>query len=164
MNLNGRQLMLLLLPFIAGAVFFIFADDLVKNIKYLFPEYVEYSNPNLHEKAKIYLKMDKRGEKYREILHKIDVRKKNRSWIVENILYSKEKVAKIVLEKKKYTQSVKKYQWTLQMAYPSKDIAIINGRIIKINEVVNTARLIKIEKDKVLLYKKGKLTWVHLFN
>ncbi len=164
MNLNGRQFLLLLLPFIVGIVVFMFADDLVKNIKYLFPEYVEYSNPNLHEKAKIYLKMDKRGEKYREILHKIDVRKKNESWIVENILYSKEKVAKIVLEKEKRAKSDKKYHWTLQMAYPSKDIAIINGKIIRINEVVSTARLIKIEKDRVLLYKKGKLKWVHLFN
>jgi hypothetical protein len=49
------------------------------------------------------------------------------------------------------------------MSYPKKNIAIINGKLTRINEMVDGAKVIKIENLKVLLKHNERLEWVTLF-
>jgi len=159
MHLSTRQILLLILPFILSTIIYIYADDITTNIKYLFPAYSQYTNRDLNSKEKIYLKMEKKEKEYNEILNKIKLRKKNSSWIIKQVLYNKKKQQKIV---KKENKKIKK-SWKLQMVYPNKNIAIINGKIVKLNDIINNAKLIKIENSKVLLKQKENLQWVYLF-
>lgn len=155
MRLNGWQLFMLGIPFIIGGIVYLFSDDIVKNIHFLFPEYQEqHSNIILSKKIDTYLNIEKKYSLYSEIEDKIAARNSNATWITDTILYSKHKIDKLEVQKR---------AWKLQMAYPKKNIAIINGKLTGMNEMVDGARVVEIENLRVLLKHNERLEWVTLF-
>ena len=155
MRLNGWQLFMLGIPFIIGSIVYIFSADIVKNIHFLFPEYQEQSSSIiLNEKADIYLNIEKKSSVYREIQEKIAARRSNSVWITDTVLYSKYKNDQL---------EVQKHAWKLQMVNPKMNTAIINGKLTRLNEMVDGALVVEIENLRVLLKHNERLEWVTLF-
>ncbi len=156
MRLNGQQFFMLTIPFIIGSIVYIFSDDIVKNIHFLFPEYhEEHSLSALNKKAAIYLDIESKAGFYREMEDKMTARHSNATWIANTILYKEYKNAK--------KEEVQKHAWRLQMVYPKKKIVIINGKVTRMNEIVDGARVIDIQNLRVLLQHNERLEWVTLF-
>ncbi len=155
MRLNGGQLFTLTIPFLIGGIVYIFSDDIVDNIRFLYPEYQEHSSSILvNNKLDSYLHIENKSGLYREIEEKIVSRQLSAPWIADTILYLKDE---------SIAQEEQQLSWKLQMVYPKKNIAIINGKLIKINDIVDGAKVIKIEKLRVLLQHNERLVWVTLF-
>lgn len=154
MRLNGWQLLMLGIPFFIGGIVYLFSEDIVKNIHFLFPEYQEQRIIILNEKVDTYLNIEKKSSHYREIEDKIAARRSNATWITDTILYSKQHIDQLEVQKR---------AWKLQMAYPKKNTAIINGKLTGINKMVDGAKVIAIENLKVLLKHDERLEWVTLF-
>ncbi len=146
MYLNNRQILSLLSPFLIAGVIYYFSDDIVKNLRYLFPQYESYKDTNLNAKAETYLKIEAKDKIYQKIQNDIKNRHLNTNYVAEKILYSK------------------KTTWTLQMTYPKKNIAIINNKISKVNDIVDNAKIISIENSRVLIRHDERLQWLYLFN
>ena len=156
MRLNGQQFFMLAIPFIIGSIVYVFNDDIVKNIHFLFPEYhEEHSLSTLNKKAAIYLDIESKGSFYHELEDKISARRSNATWIANTILYKKYKNVK--------KEEPQKHAWRLQMVYPKKKIVIINGKVTRINEMVDGARVVDIKSLRVLLKHNERLEWVTLF-
>ena len=155
MRLNGWQLFMLGIPFIIGGIVYLFSEDIVENMHFLFPEYQEQSKRiMLTEKVDIYLDIEQKSSHYREIEDKITARRSNATWITDTILYSQHKIDKLEVQKR---------AWKLEMVYPKRKIAIINGKLTGINEIVDGAKVVKIENLRVLLKHNERLEWVTLF-
>jgi hypothetical protein len=143
---------------------YFFDTDITQNVKYLFPDYEEYTNKILDKKAEIYIKIKSKDKIYQTIKTKLKARGENATWVSEKILYSD-----IVVSKPKRKTSLKqksiekKIYWKLEAVFHNKKVAIINGKMVKVSSIVDGAEVLKIYSNKVLLkYKKGK-RWVYLF-
>jgi hypothetical protein len=155
MRLNGWQLFSLGIPFIFGGIVYLFSDDIVKNIHYLFPEYQDQSGSiMINKKVDTYLEIEKKSGIYNEIEEKLASRRSDAIWITDSILYSKDEIIK---------EEAQELVWKLEMVYPKKNIAIINGKLAKINDIVDGARVVEIENLRVLLEHNERLEWVTLF-
>lgn len=155
MRLSHWQLFTLGIPFIIGAIVYLFSEDIVKNIHFLFPEYKEQSSSIIvNKKVDTYLDIENKSGLYGEIEERLVSARSNALWITDAILYSKDEIIK---------QEAQQLAWKLEMVYPQKNIAIINGKLTRINEMVDGARVVKIENLRVLLKHNERLEWVTLF-
>jgi len=172
MHLTTKQIMTLLLPFFLASIGYFFDMDIVKNIKYLFPNYEEYTNKTLDKKAVIYLQIESKDKLYQEIQNSIIARKTNAKWVVNNILYKKvpKELKKTPSNHSRYIQqkTVKKgvdfNDFQLQAVFSKDKVAIINGHFVKESSYLDGVHILQIKQDGVLLgYKKGK-KWIYLFH
>ena len=169
MHLTTKQISVLLIPFLISAMVYIFDFDIVKNIKYLFPSYEEYTNKSLDKKATIYLKIESKDKLYQEIQENIKKRPQNAKWIVEKVFYKKLPKKSIEVINNKKTHGKKNFKekelvWNLEAVFSKDKVAIINGIVVKEKHLVDGAEVLKILDDRVLLsYKKGK-KWIYLFH
>ncbi len=154
MYLSNKQIFILLLPIFLGTAIYLFSDDIVKNLQYLFPKYESYKDTNLNKKADTYLKIEAKDKIYKKIQSQIKERNINSNWIVKNILYTKGTFVKT---------DTKHRAWELQMVFPKRNVAIINNKVIKINEMIDNAKLIDIETSRVLIQHDERLQWLFLF-
>ena len=75
MRLSNWQLLMLGIPLIISGIVYVFSDDIVKNMHFLFPEYQEQSaSVILNKKADTYLEIEKKSSLYREIEDKMAAR------------------------------------------------------------------------------------------
>jgi hypothetical protein len=154
MNLSNKHLGLLLSPFLIGGSIYFFSEDIVENLHFFFPEYESYKDTNLNKKADTYLKIEAKDKIYKKIQAQIKQRKSNAKWIADNILYIKHSRVKT---------DTKHRAWEVQMLYPKKNVAIINNKIVKVNEIVDNAKVISIETSRVLIQHDERLEWLSLF-
>ena len=155
MRLNGWQLFSLGIPFVVAGIIYLFSDDIVKNIHFLFPEYQDQSSSIMvNKEVDTYLKIESKSKIYDEIEQKLASRRSDAIWITDAILYSEEKIIK---------EEAREFAWKLEMVYPKKNIAIINGKLARINDTVDGARVVEIENLRVLLEHNERLEWVTLF-
>ena len=167
MHLTSKQLLLLFLPLSFTLVVYYFSDNIVKNVKYLFPNYKEYFNKNLNEKATIYLQIEAKDKTYQTIQENLAKRPINSDWIANKILYT-EYIDTTPTEKRQSTSVAKRKttrvrRWHLEAIFSQDNVAIINGHIVKLNTIINGSKLQKIETDKVLLENKKGKKWIYLF-
>jgi hypothetical protein len=144
-------------------IVYAFSIDVVSNAKYLFPSYKGYTNETIDKKASIYIQIESKSKLYQEIQNKIDARKKNAQWIVDNVLYTR-----TVKDLKASQEAVKKPlsidDFKLQAVFSKHKVAIISGHLVKESSRLYGVHILKIQKDSVLLdYKKGK-KWIYLFH
>jgi hypothetical protein len=167
MHLNSNQLFRLSIPFLLSIVVYYFSDEITQNVKYLFPTYKEYRNKVLDKKADIYLKIEAKNKTYRTILHRLQEREKKAQWIADTILYKKVKVENSVVQKKVLHAS-KKYTKTpsfnVQAIFYNKKVAIINGKMVQESSILEGAKIIKIEKNKILIQHHKGTKWLYLFH
>ncbi len=166
MHLNSRQFLALLLPFIIALIISVLSGEIVQNISYLFSPYEEYSNKSLDSKAEMYLKIEEKSKKYQEIQKKVELRKSNVEWIAKNMLYNKQistqstPQQEIIVVDEVVEES---FVYKLEMIYPKVKVALINGKMVHEREIIDGAKVIKINNDGVLIeYQKG-LKWLTLF-
>jgi len=153
MHLKGWQFLMLGIPFIIAGIVYLFSDDIVKNIYFLFPEHHEERTfLSLNKKAAMYLDIESKAGLYRKVQNKISTKQINEKWVAKNILYREHK-----------KENPQRYIWKLQMVYPKKKIAIINGKVVHINDVVDGAQVVDIKKLSVLIKEGERLEWVTLF-
>ena len=165
MNLDIKQISMLSLPFILSFAIYMFDVDIVKNVKYLFPSYEEYSNKTLDEKADIYLKILSKDKIYQDIQKKVTDRKEYSQWIADEIFSKNITQKKLVRVEPKVTKKIQRtYSWKLQAVFNKKKVAIINSKIVKLGSTIDDGKLIKMQEDKVLIENpKGLKKWIHLF-
>ncbi|QOY53061.1 hypothetical protein [Candidatus Sulfurimonas baltica] len=166
MNLDNRQITILLLPFIIAILTYIFSDAIAQHARYFFPVYEEYADKNLKNKAEIYLQIEAQNESYMKVIKDVENRNKNSQWVSNNVLYNA--ISKNDSNTDTTTQPAKQlsqdYPLILQMSFPKKDMAIISGKIVKLNNTIHNAKLISIEQRRVLLQFKEKQKWLYMFN
>ena len=172
MHLTTKQILTLIFPFFLTAVVYMVDMDIVKNVKYLFPNYEEYTNKSLDKKAVIYLQIESKDKFYQEIQNAIVARKENASWIVENVLYKKvpkelkrtPKQYYVPVKQKKVEKRINFNNFKLQAVFSKDKVAIINGHFVKESSYLNGVQILQIKQDSVLLgYQKGK-KWIYLFH
>lgn len=167
MHLNSKQIFLLLSPFLVSFIIYYFDTDITSNVKYLFPNYEEYSNKVLDKKADIYLKISAKDKHYQTILQRLKERNSSAEWIANDILYKHIVVQAPIIKQKMQNFSHKHKQSTnfeLQAIFNNKKVAIINGKMVRASSFIDGAQILKIEKNRVLLqYNKGT-KWVYLFH
>jgi len=155
MRLNSWQIFTLTIPFIISILLYTFNDTIVQNIHSLSPKYDENDSfINFDKKTGTYLAIGVKSKFYKEMEKKISARQSNAFWISKYILYE---------TAREETSKTSKSAWRLQMVYPKHKIAIINGKIKKLNEMIDGAKIIKIENLSVLLEYNKRQTWVTLF-
>jgi RecG-like helicase len=108
----------------------------------------------INKKVDTYLEIESKSGIYNEIEEKLASRRSDAIWITDAILYSKDEIIK---------EEAQEFAWKLEMVYPKKNIAIINGKLAKINDIVDGARVVEIENLRVLLEHNERLEWVTLF-
>jgi len=171
MHLTNKQLFTLIFPFLIGMIFYLFDMDIVKNVKYLFPNYEEYTNKTLDKKAVTYLKIEAKGKLYQEIQDAMIARNKNARWISEHVLYKKMnlkiksniKRTNSTLSRKITKKRLNAKNLQLQAVFSKDKVAIINGHFVKESASIGGVKILKIEQERVLLdFKKGK-KWIYLF-
>ena len=159
MYLNIKHILSLLLPFLVAVVLYIFSEDIIQNIKYLFPKYNEYTNKILDKKVDVYLNIAKESDEFIKIQKKIALRNKNSQWIKKDFLYQDVSIVQEKKTKKPHKNNILE----LQMVYPKRNIAIINNKIVHINDKIGGMQLISIEADRILIKNKKGLRWINLF-
>ena len=165
MRLNRYQIIMLILPFVINGVVYMYNETIIYNISHFFSDYKEYANKDLEKKIDIYLKIDAKNKIYNEIEKKIALRDKNAKWIAENVLYEKAEIEQKAKIKQKAVvrKKTKNKVFRLTAVFPKKNLAIINGQIVREKSTINGVKIAKVENHRVLLrYKKG-LKWVSLF-
>ena len=165
MRLNRYQIIMLILPFVINGVVYMYNETIIYNISHFFSDYKEYANKDLEKKIDIYLKIDAKNKIYNEIEKKIALRDKNAKWIAENVLYEKAEIEQKAKVKQKAVvhKKIKTKVFRLTAVFPKKNLAIINGQIVREKSTINGVKIAKVENHRVLLrYKKG-LRWVSLF-
>jgi len=159
MRLSKYQIMMLVFPFAVSGIVYIYNENIVQSISHFFSDYNKYSNQDLENKVDVYLKIDAKNKIYQEIEKKIVLRDKNAQWIAKNVLYEKAEVKQIAIIPKKEKKKIFK----LEAVFPKKNLAIINGQIVREKSIIDGVKIVKIEDHYVLLrYKKG-FKWVSLF-
>lgn len=155
------------MPFILASILYVYSDDIMQDADSVFPTIQQYSNKELDEKAKVYLKIQRDRDVYATIVSQMQKREKNRNWIVENLLYEKKSEKSIPIVKKEVVRKkkiAKEQHWKLQILYPNKKVAIINSKIVHEGFMVDGAKVIKIMQNKVLLKTKKGKKWLSLFH
>jgi len=159
MYLSIKHILSLLLPFLMAVILYIFSEDIIQNIKYLFPKYNEYTNKILDKKVDVYLNIAKESNEFIKTQKKIALRNKNYQWIKKDFQYQNISIVQEKKTKKPHKNNILE----LQMVYPKRNIAIINNKIIHINDKIGGMQLISIEADRVLIKNKKGLKWINLF-
>ncbi len=166
MHLNSKQFSVLLLPFIMAGIISVFSSEIVQNMSYFFSPYEDYSNKALNSKADIYLKIEEKSKKYLEIQNKLELRSSNVEWIAKNMLYNKENSTQSSPQQEVVVVdevAEERFIYKLEMIYPKVKVALINGKIVHESEIIDGAKVIKINNDGVLIeYQKG-LKWLTIF-
>ena len=166
MYLSNKQWGILIIPFFIAFLFYFVSDDLAQRVKSFFPAYEEYTNKVLDKKIAIYLDIEKNDAKYKHIMKALKDRKENAMWMVKDVLYgeyNEQKVQKV--ERKIYKKRKRHivYKWRVQAIFPTKNVAIVNGKMVRLGGIIDHGKVIDIQKDKILIqYKKGK-KWVYMF-
>lgn len=167
MHLNSKQIFLLLSPFLVSFIIYFFDTDITNNAKYLFPKYAEYGNKVLDKKATIYLKISKKDKDYQTIIQRLQDRSTHAKWIANNIFYKYIAIkAPVIRQKSRNLPHIynKSTNFVLQAIFNRKKVAIINGKILKTSSYIDGAKILKIEKNKVLLKQNKGTKWVYLFH
>ena len=107
------------------------------------------ASKDFNKEVNEYLNINKERQLYNNIFEHIEKRKASAPWITEKLLYerqnSKEKSDKnMIIEKNKPT-------WNLQAIFPKQNMVIINSKFVSKGSTVNSAKIIKIEIDSVLI-------------
>ncbi len=158
--LSNKQLLFLFMPVIVAGAILYFEDDILSYMHSVLPQHTMKKSEILTKEANKYLEINRNRKKYDAISEKMILRREFIQWMQSHSLYKKITFTDVKREQK----SARKNQWRLQAVFPKYDKAIINNKFIHVGSVVDNAKVIKIEFDKVLL-KTGKgLKWVHLFH
>ncbi len=170
MYLDNRQLLLLIAPFFVSLFIYFFDAEIVGNVRYVFPIYEEYSNKTLSEKTDTYLLIETKYKLYQDIKEKLELRKTNAPWIAENIFYQEEGLLEQIPQQTFAPQeelpkqiTPKPYVYKLEVVYPNKKIAIINGLIVKEGGIIHDVKILKIEHNRVMLEDTKGVKWLSLF-
>lgn len=160
MHLNAKQLMTLGLPFLITLVVYFFHLEILQQMHHLFPPYSEYSNNNLNTKVGVYLKIEEQSKKYKEIEKKLKYRKLNIGWIARDVLYLKQNTT---VRKKVFKRAKNSFTYKLDMIYPKRKVAVINGVIVHEGTKIAGARVMRIEKTRVQIRDYKGFKWLTLF-
>jgi len=158
--LSKKQLLLLFIPVLIVGALLYFEDDILRYMHSVLPQHTMKKSEILTEEANKYLQINRDRKKYDEISRKIILRKEFVQWMQNHSLYKKMSLKSIKNGEKKLI----KHSWKLEAVFPKYDKAIINDKFVHIGSIVNNAKVIEIEFDKVLLKTEKGLKWVHLFH
>lgn len=114
----------------------------------------------LSEEVNMYLRINNDMDIYNTIEKKVKTREASFVWVDKNFIYKKKALKSVVKTKNK----IKKYAWKLEAVFPKHNMAIINAQFVHTNSTINSAKVIKIKFDSVLLKTSKGLRWVHLFH
>lgn len=166
MHLSKHQLLLIFTPILISFIFYFIANMIVENINYFHPHYKEVKTTSLNTKTQIYLNLDTKKALFFTMKKNIKTRQTAASWISNTILYKKDQVKTSI--QKDITRAIA-YKtntfstWRVEAIFPKQNIAIINGKILKLGAYINNAKIIKIKNDSILLKNKKGLKWVYIF-
>jgi len=164
MHLSNSQLLQLITPFALASVLYIYSDDVVQYADNIFPTIKQYKNTKLDKKAAIYLKIQRDNNIYMSILNQKDIRNKQSEWIVQKLLYTKQKNQSTTPHPSfQRTRVHKRHKWHLEVLYPKKKIAIINAQLVHEGSKIDGAQVLQITAEKILLKTTEGLQWVSLF-
>lgn len=125
-------------------------DNNIKNIE----------NVKKEKRINKYMQINTQKEKFLLLQKKIRIRKQKKDQLINDFFYSKQK-------NKKKIKNVKstKYEKKLTVTYidfKNKNV-IINSKILCIGDSINIYKVLKIYKNKVLLYSEKGFKWLKLF-
>ena len=163
MYLNNKQIIALVFPILFASTLLYFQDEILTFMHSQLPTYKNRTaSKDFNKEVNEYLNINKERQLYNNIFEHIEKRKASAPWITKKLLYerqnSKEKSDKnITIEKNKPT-------WNLQAIFPKQNMVIINSKFVSKGSTVNSAKIIKIEIDSVLIKTEKGLKWLHLFH
>lgn len=164
MHLTRKQILLLLSPILISIIVYLFSSEIVGYMQYIYPNYQEYNTKTLNKNVQLYNEFAAKKEMFNDLQKKIQLRKENAGWMSNYVLYQKEdssqdKNTSNSMARKKIDIS----SWQLEATFPKRNVAIINGKIVKLGSTIKQVKVVSIKNDKVLLqYKKG-FQWVYMF-
>jgi len=136
---------------------------------YLYPNYQELQAKNLNSKTQIYLNLATKKTLFSVMKENIHTRRSATSWVSDAVLYQKqEQIHEITSLKKDIISETKTeikplHIWKVEAIFPKQNMAIIDGKILKLGAFINDAKIVQIKNDSVLLKHKKGLKWVYIF-
>ncbi|HFU75365.1 MAG TPA: hypothetical protein ENK66_03885 [Arcobacter sp.] len=164
MHLTKKQVLILFFPIIASLIVYILSTEIISFMKYIYPDYQEYNTKSLNKNVQIYNELAVKKETFNNIQKKVQQRKEYAKWMSSQVLYQKgDSYKKENNASKRIASTVDVSKWRLEATFPTRNVAIINGKIIKLGSTFKQVKIVSIKDDKVLLqYKKG-FQWVYMF-
>jgi len=160
MHLSNREFFQLLLPFLLALGIYIFRAEIIQQTELLFPKIQKNTKETLDSRVALYLQIKNYQNYYESIEKKVQKRQENIPWISREFFYLPAKITQNIPQ-----ASVKKSkEWRLEALFPQQNVAIINAKIVHVNSTIDSAKVIKITNDKVLLKTNKGLKWLSLFH
>ncbi len=163
MYLNNKQIIALVFPILFASTLLYFQDEILTFMHSQLPTYKNRTtSKDFNKEVNEYLNINKERQLYNDIFEHIEKRKAtSASWITEKLLYERQNSKK---RDKKVTTENNKPTWNLQAIFPKQNMVIINSKFVSKGSTVNSAKIIEIEIDSVLIKTEKGLKWLHLFH
>jgi len=159
MHLSTKQILQLATPLFLGALLLFFQESIITMMHAQFPKIKTIKKSKIYYNVNQYLKISEEMQTYDMILQKMLKRKNASEWVVATVLSQKQSIQ----NSKKADAKKQKDSWSLQIVFPKHNMAIINSQFVYKGSVVNGAKVMQIELDRVLLKTNKGLRWVYLF-
>lgn len=163
-HLSAKQFAAIALPFTIFSVFYLFEDEIFQNVDVFFPKAQEYSNATLSKKVDLYLQIEKELPLFEEISSSKQKREPEGVKMAQSILFEEQKVIKEIQEPKAVvTAAAKEENFKVEVIFLEQRAAVIDGVLLKIGEKIKGAKLLEVQKNRVLIdHTKGK-QWLYMF-
>lgn len=167
MYLSAKEIFLLIFPFVASFFLYFFGQEIMSTVHSIFPSYERYANSQIDAKMEKYLAIEAKHNIFTEIENKIVARKQESAWVAEHVFYRDAPLEVVVEELKPQVKAVeiveKEHHYALQALFPDDKTVIINDVILKEGDEIDSAKVMEINDEKVLIKTNKGLKWLYLF-
>lgn len=179
MHLSNKELGILVSPFIVAGVLWIFNEAYIDSLNVFFEPVQPPYNSVVAEKGEAYRFIQQNKENYSTLLKKINSRESNSFWIAERLFNPNIHSISTISPSPSVTPllpppplipfsegniSGPTQSWSVQMVLPEQNMAIINNRIIRVNQRIDGVQLLEVKQDQVLIKTTKGKQWVKLFH